>query len=480
MYQSATHLAQQIRTGQCTSTEITREHLAQIKKHNPALNAVVILLEAQALKDAAECDHEAQQGHFRGPLHGVPMTVKEAFWIKGTPSTVNSKRNKDWIAPDDGLAVKRLKRAGAVIMGKTNVPLNLVDYQTAGELYPEGKNPYDTERTPGGSSGGSAAALASGMTPIELGGDLGGSVRVPAHFCGVYGLKPTENTVPTQGMGPLPNDSKGYISHLASAGPLARTLEDLELVWQIIRGSDENERSVPRIEWHDPAGKSLSDYRIAWVDAWPDFEPSIETRSVIRNFVDGLTERGAQADHAAPEGDLHSRTLALFVRLFPQVVFQGVPAFFLPLLKMQMQRGLLSGFGKYQREFDQGIKLGYNNYIETMTMRHALTGEWERFFDRYDVLVCPMSFGPAFKRCKIGTPIPAGAQTMPYNNYVWPYVACFNASGHPAMNIPLGLGHDGLPIGVQIVGPYWSEPDLLQFARLISTFAPGFVAPQGA
>lgn len=181
-----------------------------------------------------------------------------------------------------------------------------------------------------------------------------------------------------------------------------------------------------------------------------------------------------------PEGDLHARSLALFVRLFPQVVFQGVPAFFLPLLKMQLQRGLLNGFDKYQREFGQGMKLGYNNYVETMALRNSLIGEWERFFERHDVLVCPMSFGPAFKRCKIGTPLPAGAHTMPYNSYVWPYVACFNASGHPAMNIPLGLGQDGLPVGVQIVGPYWSEPELLHFARLVSAFTPGFVMPKAA
>lgn len=478
MYQTAITLAQQIRSGQTTSVEVVQAHLAQIKKHNPALNAVVVMLEDDALKAATECDREAQTGAFRGPLHGVPMTVKESYWVKGTPCTSNFKMTKDFVSPEDGAIVKRLKEAGAILIGKTNVPLNLIDYQVRGDLYPEASNPYNPARTPGGSSGGSAIALASGMTPLEMGTDFGGSIRNPAHFCGVYGLKPTEKTVSEHGLGPLPKEMKGFISHMAVAGPMARTVEDLELLWRVIRGPYAGDVLTPPIAWRDPGGKSLSDYKIAWVDGWPGYATSTQTQSTIKGFVDRLAGQGGQCEHIAPPNDLHRRTLALFVRLFPQLIAQGMPGFMRPLVNMQLKGGLLKGLNAFQQELSHGFKLGYDNYIETMALRAALVSEWEAFFRRYDVLICPLSFGPAYERRKIGTPITHDGQTLIYVDYVWPYLACFNASGHPAITIPLGLGNEGLPMGVQMVGPYWSEPELLHVAKLVSGFTPGFMRPE--
>lgn len=479
MYQSAIELAQQIRSGQTTSTKIVKAHLSQIKKHNPSLNAVVILLEDEALKQAAACDQEAKDGNFRGPLHGVPMTVKEPYWVKGSKSTLNFKMMQDWVAPEDAVIIDRLKKAGAIILGKTNVPRNLLDYQVWGDIYPEGSNPYNLARTPGGSSGGSAAALAAGMTPIELGSDFGGSIRVPAHYCGLYGLKTTEKTIPEHGMRPTPEGVKGYLSHMAVAGPMARTVNDLELVWQIIRGPHESDRAIPRIAWSDPSHKSLGDFKIAWVDGWPDYEPSQQTRMVIKDFVDLLGQHGGQSEKASPTGDLHRRSLSLIVRLFPQVIAHGVPWVIRPFIKMQIKNSLLKGMDAFQAELNQGFKMGLNNYVETMSIRAGIVSEWESFFKQYDLLICPVSFGPAYERRKIGTPIAYDGQTLIYVNYVWPYVACFNASGHPAITIPLGLDKEGLPVGVQVVGPYWSEPELLHFAKLTARFAPGFVKPAG-
>jgi amidase len=476
-HSSALALARQVARGELTSSDLVRAQLARIRQLNPTLNAVVVLQEEQALQEAAACDQEAQRGALRGPLHGIPMTVKEQFWVRGTPSTLNTKLMRGWVAAEDSLTVTRLKKAGAIILGKTNVPLNLLDYQVWGDLYPEGKNPYSPDHTPGGSSGGSAAALASGMTPLELGGDFGGSVRVPAHFCGVYGLKPTENSVPIHGMGPTPAGLKGFVSHMAQAGPMARTPEDLELAWTIIRGPDVRDRSVPRIAWRDVSGRTLRDYRIAWVDGWPGYPAGAQTRAAVRRFVDILAQQGARVTEVSPTGDLHRRTLALYVRLFPQLIAQGVPGLFLPLMKHQIRSTLMKGFDAFQREYDQGFRPSFANYAETLTLRAAIVAEWERFLEPYDLLVCPASYGPAFRRCQIGTPLPAEGATMAYVTYAWPYVACFNASGHPAMSVPLGLGDDGLPLGVQLVGPYWSEPDLLQVARLAAPHAAGFVPP---
>ena len=211
IFKSATELSNLIRNKETTSTAIVKAHLDHIRAHNSAISAIVVLLEEQAMKEAAACDREAEVGQFRGPLHGVPMTVKEQFWVKGTKSTLNSNRLKDWEAPEDALVVKRLKDAGAIIIGKTNVAKELLDYQVNGDIYPNCKNPYNQEYSPGGSSGGASAALASGMVPIELGGDMGGSIRIPSNFCGTYGLKPTENTIPGHGLSPKPKNARGYL-----------------------------------------------------------------------------------------------------------------------------------------------------------------------------------------------------------------------------------------------------------------------------
>ena len=476
MLASATELARQIRDGQTTSTEVLHAHLDRINELNESLNAVVLLLESQALAAAQQLDREAAAGHFRGPLHGVPMTVKEQFWLKGQRSTLNSELLKDWVAPEDSLSVSRLREAGAVIMGKTNVPLNLSDYQVHGELFSEGKNPYNPDCTPGGSSGGAAAAVASGMSALELGSDFGGSIRIPANFCGLYGLKPTERTIPTHGMGPVPQGQRGYISHMVVAGPLARTPEDLETAWRILRGSDEDERTVPRIEWHNGGARSLAEYRIAWVDQWPGHPTGQEVRSVIAQFVNRLTERGARPVNASPPSDLHRRSLALYVRLFPQVIAQDVSPSVRDSIKEELSQGWLHGLTGFHEEYDKGFEIGFSNYAETLTMRSALIGDWERYFNSHDLLICPMSYGPAYRRCKIGSSLPGDVGSMPYVDYAWPFVACFNATGHPAINIPLGLGDDGLPIGVQVVGPYWSEPDLIEFAKLAARITPGFVS----
>jgi amidase len=478
IYKSATELAELIRNKEANSSEIVKAHLEQIKKHNTTLNAVVTLLEDEALKTAALCDDEARQGIFRGPLHGVPMTIKEQFWVKGTKSTLNFKMLKDWTAPEDAVIVNRLRKAGVVILGKTNVPKNLTDYQVNGDIYPEGKNPYNLEYSPGGSSGGASAALASGMIPIELGGDFGGSIRNPSNYCGLYGMKPTENTVPGHGMVPIPKGAKGFTFHMAQAGPMARNPEDLEQVWKIIRGPHKDDRNTPRIEWKNAEGKSLSDYKVAWVDGWPGYETSSGIKSVIRNFVDQLTQNNCKTENTGPTNNLHERSLSLFVRLFALLISQNVPRFIRPLMKMQLKKGLLKGIDKFHQEFNKGFKNSFIHYSETMGIRAEIVSEWEQYFEKFDILVCPMSFGPAFKRCKIGTPINYDGKELIYINYAWPYLACFNASGHPGMNIPLGIGEEGLPVGVQIVGPYWSEPDLIQFAKHVSEFATGFVKPE--
>ncbi len=475
IFKSAIELAELIRNGKATSTEVVQEHIAHIKEHNPSLNAVVLLLEEESLKEARDCDNEASKGQFRGPLHGVPMTVKEQFWVKGTKSTLNSKRFKDWEALEDAVVIKRLKDAGAIIIGKTNVAKELLDYQVSGDIYPDCKSPFNQEYSPGGSSGGSSAALASGMVPIELGGDLGGSIRIPSNFCGTYGLKPTENTISGYGLSPKPANARGYLFEMAVPGPMARTLEDLELLWTILRGPDKRDRAIPPIDWKQPDNKVLSDYKVGWVDSWPGYETSQQTKDTIKSFISLLNGKGVETRNAPPRNDLHQRTLDVFSRLSFQMILQDVPWFVRPLMMRSLKRGFLKGmktdFWKFRDTF--------TDYSELKGRRAQIIEEWETHFEDLDFLVCPIGHGPAYKRCKIGTPINYDGKAVTYINYLWPFNACFNGSGHPAMNIPLGLGKEGLPVGIQLVGAYWSEPDMLHFAKLVAEFTVGFVKPDG-
>jgi amidase len=477
IYRSAIELAALIRDGEATSEAIVREHIDRINKYNDQLNAVVIETFDEALKEAHLCDEEVATGNFRGPLHGVPMTVKEQFWMKGLKSTINVKTFKDFIAPEDAIVVERLKKSGVIIIGKTNIPKNLLDFQVWGDIYPEGKNPYDFERTPGGSSGGSSAALASGMVPIELGGDFGGSIRNPSNFCGLYGLKPTDDSLPGHGLAPVPKGGKGFVFHMAQAGPMARDLDDLELLWNVLSGPDKRERRIPRIDYRKPSGRKLKEYKIAWVDEWPAFPTGDQVKRSMEDLVQKMVSNGVEMVNTGPGNNLHERSLAFWMRMFPQLLTQDVPAFIRPLVKFDLKRSLMKGIKKFRKEFNQGFKPSFINYSESMGIRSHIITEWETFFETYDFLLCPMAFGPAYKRCKLGDTIKEEGKEMAYMDYVWPFTACFNGTGHPGMNIPLGLNEQGLPLGVQLVGPYWSEKEMFHFARQLDELIPGFIPP---
>jgi amidase len=475
IFKSAVELAELIRNGKATSTEVVEEHLAHIKKHNPSLNAVILLLEEEALKEAQIRDDEAKKGQFRSPLHGVPMTIKEQFWLKNTKSTLNSNHLKGWTAHEDALVVERLIEAGAIVLGKTNISKDMLDYQIDGDLYPVCVNPFNEAYSPGGSSGGSAAALASGMVPIELGGDLAGSVRIPPNFCGVYGLKTTENTIPAHGLVPKPETAKGYLYDMAVVGPMARTPEDLELLWKIIKGPDKTSPSIPPIEWKNPGDKKLEGYKIAWVDGWKGYETSKQSQQVISDFTALIKSQGGKIQQLKPKEDLHYRSIELHKRLSMLMIMQDLPWFVKPLMIKGLKNGFLKGMDNIAWKF----KDTFSDYSRLVGQRMQIIEEWETYFEEFDLLVCPSGFGPAYKRCKIGTPITYGGKTVKYIDYVYPYNACFNASGHPAIAIPLGLDKEGLPVGVQVVGPYWSEPSLLHFAKLISKHTKEFIRPEG-
>jgi amidase len=476
-YATATELARRIRDREASSAEVTEAFLARIAAHNSKLNAIVQIFEGDARSRAKEADEALARGQSWGPLHGVPVTIKEPFWIANTPSTLNSRRMKNFIAAEDAVHVKRIKSAGAVILGKTNVPANLEDYQVRGDIYPEGKNPYRLECSPGGSTGGGAAAVAAGLTALELGGGAGGSLQVPAHFCGVFCLKPTDKTIPRYGMVPRPKQARGWLVNMAQPGPLGRSIDDLELLWEIIRGPDPTDFEITPIDWRPPSGRSLAQLRFAWTDRFEPYIAGAETREQLALLAARIERAGARVEKMAPA--IHPRASEVFVQLLGALLGQDMPWLVRKIFPVFVARGLLKGQPHVVRLLRRALKMNTQEYAAALGVKRALVEDIERFFGGHDVLLAPVSYGPAFKRCKQGSRLDFDGKMRPYNDYCWPYAGPFNASGHPALVMPLGTSKDGLPIGVQLIGPYWSEPELLDIARQLAPLTKGFVAPQG-
>lgn len=479
IFKSASELASMIRNHEATSVDIVKEFIANIKNNNYKYNAVVWLREKEALEDAKRADEAVAKGGKLSALHGVPITVKEEYWVKGSPVTLNAKMYKDFIAPEDGELIKQLKKSGAIIIGKTNVPTMLMDFQVQGEIYPAGSNPYDTTRTPGGSSGGAAAALAAGFTTIELGSDLGGSIRMPSSYCGLYGLKTTFRSLNiTEGDGPGTASKKKRFA-LNVAGPIARTPEDLEAAWLILRDAKPDTRVQQPIKWKEPSGRMLDQFRIAWVDDWKSGNPAVKAGKTVKEklsrLIDSLKEHGAILKNTVP--DTYDEMMRSYFTCLALLAGEGLSAEARKSISMSMKpwddgTGTLTPFYETMNNPDDAA------WIKWQEDNKILKGKWASFFKQYDFLICPVTYGPAFKKCAKGTPINIDGTTVSYFNYA-PYTTIFNPIESPSITIPLGLNSEGLPIAVQIVGPLFSEPELLYFAKLIKPLVPGFVRPHG-
>ena len=474
IYQTASRLAQAIQNREVTSQQVVRAHLDHIEKHNAALNAIVILTAEAALQRARAADEALARGDVWGSLHGVPMTIKEAFEIKGVKTTVNFKLYKNHVAEEDALVVTRLKKAGAVILGKTNIPPLLADYQAYGPIYGRTNNPYNLARTPGGSTGGGAAAVAAGLSPLELGSDMGGSVRVPTHFCGLYGLKPTENTVPLHGHMPRTPELKGRVLHMAHFGPLARSLEDVKHAFDIIKGPDHRDVSVAPIRWKPPSGRALAEYRLAWTDTFGPHTANRETGRLLDDLAREIAARGATITKNHPPQFDFEKAWEVWGTLFGYVLGEDMPPPVRALSRIQWAMISKSGAAKGVRK---GLRVNFVQYARTLKKREAFIARLQAFFDEVDFWLCPVSMTPAFPHCKSGTPIDVDGRAVDYLTAAGAFATVFNMTGHPALIIPLGQSSDGLPIGLQIVGPYWSEPELFAFADHLAALTPGFQPP---
>jgi amidase len=477
-FRSATALGTAIRTREVGCRELLEHYLERVERHNPALNAIIVTDLRRARRRADEADAALARGESWGPLHGLPMTVKESFDVVGMPTTWGLTELKDHAADANALAVDRLLAAGAVIFGKTNVPVLLADSQSYNPVYGTTNNPWDTSRTPGGSSGGAAAALAAGLTGLELGSDIGGSIRNPAHYCGVYGHKPTYGIAPPRGQALYGNVAASDISVI---GPLARSADDLTLALDIIAGPDPIEAAGWRLELAAPRGNALSDYRIAVILDDPNCEVDREVQDILQRLVDFLAGHGVRVnDGARPDIDtteLHDVYIKLLrsatSRRLTQDVFER---------HIEAARGLDPADQSYVARMTRGVTLTHRGWLAGNEERHRLRLKWAEFFGDFDLLLCPVTAGAAYphdhdheaERWKRMIQI-NGKPSPTINDLFWAGLS--GLVYLPATVAPAGLTAGGLPVGVQIVGPQYGDKSCIAFAGLLERAYRGFVPP---
>ena len=477
IFKSATELSTIIRHHEATSVEIVTEFLNNIKNNNHKYNALIWLREKEALKDAQRADEAVAKGDTTKLLLGVPVTIKEHIWVKGSPSTMNAKIF-GFTAPRNAAVVDQIINAGAVILGTTNVPFMLSDYQTHGEVYPPASNPYDTSLTPGGSTGGGAAALAAGFTSLELGSDLGGSVRIPSAFCGLYGLKSTFNSLNLID-GTSPDTASQYTRFaLACLGPLARTPEDLELFWNVLKDAKIDEHLMQKIDWKPASDKTLSQYKIAWMDEWKTNDGttkiSNDVKQKLQMLLDSLRNNGTALEKKAP--NIYNEMRQSFLATFGCMMSENQPRLLRMLIKMDMQK-INTGSADYAAFGQSMDDASDERWKKIQDDSKKLSDTWVAFFKQYNFFICPLTYGPAFKKCATGSRIIYDGNTIPYMDY-FPHSPIINPTGLPALMIPMGLSKEGLPIGIQIVGPHYSEPELLHMAKLLEPLTPKFQKPK--
>lgn len=474
IYKSATELAGMIRNKEATSLEITTEFINYIKNNNYRTNAFVWLFEEEALENAKKADVKIANGEVLGLLHGVPVCIKEQIWLKGKYSTINSAQYQDFIATENAQAVEAWISEGAIVIGTTNIPALLTDLQTMGDLYPRGNNPYDTLKTCGGSTGGGAAAVASGFCPLSLGGDMGGSIRVPSAFCGIYGLKTTENAIEGYGTFPDTSKSRKYIT-MAVVGPQARTIEDIDLAWKALIKPWYNDH-----QWlHANPNKKLNEYKVAWFDSWhfdqKNIPPAASLQRKMQQLVTNMQNEGVTMINEEPGNFAAMRQLHWLQAVY--MIFHKQPWLIRQLIKQQFKGSLNTTSIDLSEANDRIGDMSIEKYQDIRMRRDTLSQALDRFFNKYDFLILPVTPGPAIKHNPNHDPIVVEGISYLYWDY-FHYPMCFNLTGHPALTVPLGLNEDGLPIAVQIVGPMFSEEQIIHFAKMIAPFHEGFIPPR--
>ena len=455
--------------------DVVELYLSRIEKHNGALNAVCTLDAAGARRRAVEADEALSRGKPWGPLHGVPMTIKDALETAGVRTTGGHPPLKDYVPARDAPAVARLRAAGAILLGKTNVPPLSADYRADNPIFGRTNNPWDLERTPGGSTGGGAAAVAAGLSAFDVGSDLAGSVRTPAHFCGLFALKTTERRIPNAGHIPEAPGEARAVRHMNVLGPLARSLGDLALVTRILSGPDEAEPDVPPVPWLAPDEKALREHRFAWSADFAGVPVTRETKHAIRALAGELERAGCAVEECNPAGFDYEEAWETWGEI--AIAERAATGRERSAERVAALNATLGERYAVARGSTRGIRAGVADYLLALNRRDRLIGALERFFARWDAFICPVAVTPAIPHVPFGTPIEVDGQKVPYFIAGTAYTCPFNLTGHPGVVLPLTRSKEGLPIGVQVLGRRWSEPALLRLCEKLATITGAFTPP---
>jgi amidase len=474
-FASAVELAAAIRARRCSARELTELYLARIARHNPSLNAICTLDEAGALRLAREADAALAGGELWGPLHGVPMSIKDALETAGVRTTGGHPPLKDYIPARDATAVARLRAAGAILLGKTNVPPLSADYRADNPIFGRTNNPWNVERTPGGSTGGGAAAVAAGLSAFDVGSDLAGSVRTPAHFCGLFALKATERRIPNTGHIPEPPGVPRAVRHMNVLGPLARSVEDLGLITRTICGADDAEPDVPPVPWTEAPERPLAAHRFAWSTSFGGVPVTGETREAIARLAAELTSAGCAVEERNPDGFSFDEAWETWGEI--AIAERAATGAERSRERVAALNATLGESWAVARGSAKGAHASIADYAAALTRRDALIATLERFFERWDALICPVTVCPAIGHVPFGTPIEVESHPVPYFIAGTAYTCPFNLTGHPAVVLPLARSREGLPIGVQLVGRRWGEPALLAAAQKVALITGPFTPP---
>ncbi|MEK7403745.1 MAG: amidase [Acidobacteriota bacterium] len=464
--------------GAISSRELTEHVVARIRKFNPKINAFLLLLEEQALERARQADEARAAGKARGPLHGLPVLTKDSFATAGIRTTSGSKMLAKHVPKEDAVAVARLRGAGAILVGKTNLPEFASDLQSYNEIAGTTNNPWDASRTPGGSTGGGAAALAAGFGFLELGSDIGGSIRTPCHFCGVYGHKPTLNVVPVDGHIPPPPATIAPLPDLAVAGPMARSAEDLLLELRVIGGPVRAEAAAWRWNLRPPRRARLRDYRIGFVLDDPFCPVASDVKRVMAGALDALRKAGVALAEGWPRGFDPQAAWESYSRLLAAVVGPGME----PSQIQKIREGAGSAWGHYAKGWIDGMTFSHQEWLRHTEARLKARAVWQEHFRTHDAFLMPVNIVPAFPHDhKLTfferTVATADGPRLYADMLRWISPATF--SGCPATVAPIGRTATGLPVGIQIVGPYLEDATPIDVAARLADVTGGFQAPAG-
>ncbi|MGH7391033.1 MAG: amidase [Candidatus Rokuibacteriota bacterium] len=481
-FATATAMLAALRARRLSAVELLAMHRRRIERHNPRLNAIVEPDFERAQAAAVAADARRARGE-DAPLLGLPMTLKESINVQGLRTTVGMPRWADFRSEHDAPVAGRVKAAGGVVMAKTNVPPMLADWQSANPVYGRTNNPWDLGRSPGGSTGGGAAALAAGLTPLEYGSDIGGSIRVPAAFCGVYGHRPSETALPRSGQFPMrPMPNAGVV--MGVQGPLARSAEDLELGLDVAAGPDTGEDVAWRLTIPPARHERLAGFRVAVLPAVEWVPLDAEIAAAQDELASRLARLGGQVKTAQPEGvGDHRAHYALYLTLLAAVTSARLPE--------EARREKLAVMRTRDDEWSaaqqRGIEGAAPDYIAWLGRREQYRAAWRAFFREWDVLLAPAFFGPAFPHVEEPWPsTPASLRhTLDVNGRPALselglfYPAVSTLAGQPATAFPMGRTRAGLPIGLQAIGPYLEDRTSIRFAALVAREWGGFTRPPG-